>query len=323
MMKFTSPCACALAGAFSLFAAGCGSGGTVTPTSSPTPTPQTGSVTTMISDGATEDWATIGVKVLSVALVPQGGGTPVTVYTAPSTPPMINLVQLDQLSEILGNNASIPAGTYTAASLTLGANNSGSSCDVELVASGDPETGFDVPAGTSVPCSQIVIAGAQGSSGSMTVGLNVTLDTPLTVSADSSNALDLEFDLNHPALIVEHYPATATAPTWVVNFNGPVRHHPHPDLTKVILRHHYGQVTTVSQDNTSISMNLAYPVYPVTSPETANVDTNNSLTILADSTNGTLFYDLDTGNSPTTIMDFSSVASSLPNLYVRVAARYQ
>ena len=284
---------------------------------------QTGTVSAIISDSPTEDWATIGVKVLSISLIPQGGGTPVPVYTAPSTPPMINLVQLDQLGEILGNNATIPAGTYSAVNLTLGANNDGTNCDVELVASGDPENGFDVPPGTTVPCGQIMIAGAQGSAPNVTVPLKLTLDSPLTVTSKSNNALDLEFDLKHPALIVEHDPVGATSPTWVVNFNGPVHHRPHPDLSKLLLRHTYGQVASVKSDNTSITINRAFPVHPVTSPETATVDASNSVTILADATNGTLFLDLDNSNSPSTIMNFSSVASELPNLYVRIAARYQ
>src|SRR5215469_6465129 len=83
------------------------------------PGQQTGTVSAIVSDSPTEDWATIGVKVMDISLVPQGGGTPVSVYTAPSTPPMINLVQLDQLGEILGNNATIPTGTYTGVNLTL------------------------------------------------------------------------------------------------------------------------------------------------------------------------------------------------------------
>ena len=157
----------------------------------------------------------------------------------------------------------------------------------------------------------------------MTVPLSLTLASPLTVSDNSNNVLDLEFDLNNPTLIIEHEPVGAAAPTWVVNFNGPVRHHPRPDPTKIILRHHYGQVTSVSQDNTSIAMNPAYPVYPVTSPETAIVDANNTLTVLADSTNGTLYYDLDSSTAPSTITNFSSIASVLPRLFVRIAARYQ
>src|SRR5271169_2565990 len=87
----------------------------------PASTPQTANVSMLISDASTEDWATIGVKVLSIALVPQGGGANVTVYTAPSTVPMVNLAELDQIAEILGN-ASVPAGTYTGAVLTIGAN---------------------------------------------------------------------------------------------------------------------------------------------------------------------------------------------------------
>jgi len=98
-----------------LFSIACG-GGSSSGTSG-TPASTTGTVHVVVSDDATEDWATIGVKVLGVSLVPQGGGSPVTVYTAPSTPPVINLVQLDQLGEIIGN-ATIPTGTYTRARTT-------------------------------------------------------------------------------------------------------------------------------------------------------------------------------------------------------------
>jgi len=38
----------------------------------------------------------------------------VTVWTAPSPAPFVNLEQLDQLGEILGN-VSVPVGTYTGA----------------------------------------------------------------------------------------------------------------------------------------------------------------------------------------------------------------
>jgi hypothetical protein len=91
----------------------------------------------MVSDASSDDWATIGVKILSIALVPQGGGTPVTVYTAPSPAPMVNLEQLDQIAEILGN-VTVPVGTYTGATLTI----SGNPGDVALVVSADPEASF-------------------------------------------------------------------------------------------------------------------------------------------------------------------------------------
>ena len=286
-----------------------------------TPQAQTGTVSVVLSDDATEDWATIGVKVLSISLVPQGGGTAVSVFTAPSTPPMINLVQLDQLGEILGN-ATVPVGTYSSAVLTLSANNTGAACDVSLVVSADPESGFDLPAGTTVPCSQLVIAGAQGAAPSMTVPLTVTLQSPLTVTASSSNALNLEFDLKHPALIVEHDPVGAANPMWVVNFKGPVRHHARPDMSRLILRHAYAKVISVASDNASITVDRAFPAHPVTNPETATVGTN-PIPVHVDAANGTLFYNLDTGGAPTTITSFSTVATVLPNMYVRGAVRYQ
>jgi hypothetical protein len=281
-------------------------------------------ISMLLSDDPTEDWATIGVKVLSISLVPQGNGTPVNIYTPPATPPVVNLVQLDQLDEIIGN-AVIPTGTYTQAVLTLGANNTGTACDVLLVASGDPESGFDVPAGTTVPCSQIVIAGAQGTTPNLTVPLTINLASPAVVTGSSTNALDLDFNLRNPALIVEHEPVGATSPTWVVNFNGPVRHHPRADLSRLDLRHLYGQAGAVSADNTSVAVTRVIPVRPLTSPETATTDSTAAISILADAANGTLFYDLDntTSSAPVTVKDFSTLGSTLPNLYLRVAARYQ
>ena len=123
----------------------CGGGG-----SSNGPTSQqanTGTVNTIISDDTTQDWATVGVKVLSVTLTPQGNGTPVAIYTAPSSgAPFINLVQLDQLGEIIGN-ATIPAGTYSQATITV----SGNPSDILLTSASDPEPGFPLTtAGTRV-----------------------------------------------------------------------------------------------------------------------------------------------------------------------------
>jgi hypothetical protein len=103
-------------------------------------------VNMMVSDASTEDWAMIGVKILSISLVPQGGGAPVNIFTAGSTVPTINLVELDQLGESLGT-LPVPAGTYTAANLTISAN----SGDVSLVVAADPETGFAGTAGQRFP----------------------------------------------------------------------------------------------------------------------------------------------------------------------------
>ncbi len=102
--------------ALKIFAVGCGSGSPSSAGGGPIPGPQNGTVNLLLSDASTEDWATIGVKVISVTLTPQGGGNEVTLYTAPSPAPWINLLQLDQLSEIIGNMP-VQAGTYTAATI--------------------------------------------------------------------------------------------------------------------------------------------------------------------------------------------------------------
>jgi len=297
-----------------LFAMACGGSGSSS--SNPGTPANTGTVHVIISDDATEDWATIGVKVLSVSLVPQTGSA-VTVYTAPSTAPTINLLQLDQLGEIIGN-ATVPVGTYPAAKLTL----SGNPGDVTLVTSADPESGFDLGPSYTVPSSNIQIKGASGRAGSMTVPLTVTLVQPLQVTANSTNALDLEFDLKHPAFIVEHYPVAASAPLWAINFNGPVRHHLRKDLTRLLLRHTLGQVTAISTDNTTMTIAKDYAKYPVSTSSEGYIASNISLPILADSMNGTILYDVD-AKTKTTIKDFSTVATTLPNKFVRVAARYQ
>jgi hypothetical protein len=100
-----------------------------------------------------------------------------------------------------------------------------------------------------------------------------------------------------------------------------VHHHPIWDITRLILRHMYGTVTGVSSDDTSITITRDFPVEPPTNPETA-ISTSQSLTILADATNGTLFYDVD-AKTVVTIKNFSTVANSLTGRFVRVAARYQ
>ncbi len=286
--------------------------------SSPTGTPQSqsGNVSIVMQDASTEDWATIGVKVLSISLTPQGGGSPVTVFTAGSPAPMINLVQLDQLGEILGN-VQVPVGTYTGAALTIGGNPG----DVQLTVSADPETGFAGTPGSTIPSNQIQIKGTQGTTGSLTVPVNVKFDSPLVVTTSQSNALDLEFDLSHPAFIVAHVPVIPGPTIWAVNFKAPIRHHPIRDIAWLVLRHMYGTVTAVASDNTSITITKDYPVYPATNPENA-VQSSQSLNILADSTNGTLFYNMD-AKTVATIRDFSSVAASLNGKFVRIAARYQ
>ena len=277
---------------------------------------QTGNVSMMVSDAPSDDWALIGVKIESIALVPQGGGANVVVYSASAAnAPYINLVQLDQLSEILGN-ATVPVGTYVGAVLTVGGNPG----DVLLTTSADPEAGFAGAASTSIASSAIQIQHTQGTSGNLTVPINVTFDSPLEVTANSSNALDLEFDLSHPAFIIAHQPPGAGALLWAVNFEGPVHRRPIADVTRLVLRHLYGTVT--ANGGTSITVNKDYATYPPANPETA-LESSQSLTIDVDSTNGTLLYDLDTESGPTKITSFANVAALAAGEYLRIQARYQ
>jgi hypothetical protein len=271
-------------------------------------------VAAVVSDSPTEDWSVVGVKILNISLVPQSG-SPVSIYTAASPVPVTNLVDLDQIGELLGTNTSVPPGTYTGATMTISANQG----DVSLVVSPDPDSGFPGTAGATIPSSDINIVGASG--GTVTVNLNLV--SSMTLKKGQSTPIDLEFDLSNPLLIVEHTTSTG-GQTWNVNFsggNGTVRHHPLADLRFLVLRHVYGQVTSVSSDNSSLTMDRAFPTWPPVSPETAIV-TAQAINVNADSTNGTIYYDMD-ALTKTTIYNFSSIASSLPNKYVRVAARYQ
>ena len=115
----------------------------------------------VIRDAASDNWATVGVKVLSITLNDQNGST-VAVY-APATPTSVNLAQLDQIADLL--NGAIPAGTYTGATVVLAANPG----DITLIVGEDPDATLGLPAGTTVPTDQISINGATGNPGSQQV----------------------------------------------------------------------------------------------------------------------------------------------------------
>jgi Domain of unknown function (DUF4382)/Domain of unknown function (DUF5666) len=307
----------AVAAALVAACSGGGSGSSMSSPSStmPAQTSQSANLAVMVSDASTQDWATIGVKIISIALIPQGGGSNITVYTAATPVPTTNLVMLDALDDLL-NNPSVPVGTYTGALLTV----SGNASDMVLTTASDPEAGFAAAASTTIPASQIQVQHTQGSGSNLTVPITVDFDTPLVVSTGSSNALDLEFDLEHPAFLIGHVPNGAGATVWAVNFDGPVRRHPRHDLRRLVLRHTYGDVTKISSDASSITVTKEFPTEPVVTPETA-VAGSASLQITADSVNGTIFYDLD-AKTRTVIDNFSS-EMSLAGKYVRIAARYQ
>jgi hypothetical protein len=280
------------------------------------PAAPTGVVAMSVSDASTEDWAVIGVKLLGITLTPQNGGTPVTIMTAPAIPPVLNLVQLDNLSDLLGN-AQVPVGTYTKATLTLAA----SPGDVTLTAANSPSANFlsdGGVAGATVPKGDIQIKGAQ----SGTVSVTLTLAKPLVVSAAQTAHLDLEFILSHPAFLVDH-PQTGGADTiWTVNFNGTVRHNLVTAPEQMVLRHAYGTVTQVAAGGASLTMLRDFPTFPIATPEETATATPQLLQISADPVNGTLFHDVDAGTT-TSITNFSTVAATLPGKYLRCALRFQ
>lgn len=317
--RSTLPVLCATA--LALLLGGCGGGagsgssqGAAAPPTSTAPPPA--QVPLILSDASSEDWSVIGVKVLAIDLLPQGGGDAVRVFTAPSPVPMLNLAELDQIGELLGN-ISIPQGTYTGAKLTLSAN----SGDVSLTVAPDPEPGFAGAPGSSIPAGQIQIQNVQGTAPDLTSVAHVGFESPWTVGATGNGALDLEVDLSHPAFIVGHRPVGSGATLWAVRFDGPVRHHAVRDLTRLVLRHAYGKVDAVATDQTSITIDKVMAQMPVSNPETS-VDTGKTLAIQADATNGTWFYDVD-AKTRSLIRDFSAQSASLIGKYVRVAARYQ
>lgn len=305
-----------VSGALSLSLAACGGGSSGVVTNPPTTAPQAATVPLILSDASSEDWSLIGVKVLKVELTPQGGGPPVSIFTAQSPAPLVNLAQLDQVGDILAN-ATVPLGTYTQATLTVGANVG----DVLLNVAADPQTGFDGVAGSSIPADQIQIQGKPGSAPNLTAAVKVKFATPWVVGANQNGALDLEVDLSHPAFIVGHRRPGATVTTWAVNFDGPVRYHAIKDLTRLVLRHSYGHVTAVAVDNASITIAKDLPALPVQTPELP-ASTATTLQILADTLNGTYLYDVDAGTR-TLVTDFAVQSATLVGKYVRVAARYQ
>ncbi len=299
--------------------AACGGGGGGS--SSVSSASQSVSIPVLVSDAASEDWSTIGVKLLSLTLTKSDNTT--VAVTLSATPTALNLAQLDNLGEIISSVALNPGDTYTGATLTLSANPG----DVTLITSPDPEAGFPAVPGVQISSAVIQIQGATGATGNKVVTVPVTFAEPLVVptaaaAANGTPAVNLEVDLNHPAFIVAHVPPSSGTTIWSVNFNGPVKHKPSGDIRRLVLRHMYGTVASVSSDNTSLTFTKDMPHVPIVVPE-SGVATNQSITVLADGTNGTLLYDI-AAKTKSTIMDFSAASSVISTgKFVRVAARYQ
>lgn len=275
-------------------------------------------VPVVLSSDASRNWAKAAVRILSVSLTAQSGGAPVTIYTAPAAAPVINLEQLDHISQLLAQ-VSVPPGTYTGAVVTVGAN----AGDVALTSSDDPDSGFAAPLSSSIAAQSIKVQNSQGAPGAMTVAIPVTLPAPYVVSATAQPAapLALNFSLSQPAFVQSQTPVTDDPTLWAVDFQGPVTAQRLSDIASLVLRQMYGTLGTVSADGKSITVTRDYPAQPVVTPETA-VSTPQQLTILADSGNGTEFYDVDAG-SGMTASNFAALAGLTPGRFLRISARYQ
>ena len=275
-------------------------------------------VALMLSSDASRDWAQVAVRVLSVSLTPQNGGAPVTIYTAPSPAPAIDLQQLDHVSQLLGN-VPVPPGSYGGAVITMGANPG----DVALTSSDDPDSGFPAPLSTPVPSQSIRIQDSHGGTGGATTTIPVTFPVPYVVSAtaQAQDPLKLDFPLSDPAFVQAQTPVTDEPTLWAVDFQGSVSGKAVSDITSLVLRQMYGTLGTIASDGKSLIITRDYPTEPVADPETA-VATRQQLTILADAGNGTQFYDVDAGSSETA-SNFAALAGLSPGRYLRISTRYQ
>jgi hypothetical protein len=247
----------------------------------------TGQVDFLVSDAPADSWSAINVVLQKVALIPQGGGAPVVAYdqSTAGSPTSLNLVHLDDLADLL-TSASVPAGTYTKVLVQI------DPASVSLTDSQTPSHTYDVASGT------VKVVGLPG--------FLVDLSAPLVVTAGQTTQVDLDFDLGHPLFILDR-PGMGPggADLYLVNFERCVRHRPRPTLAGFLLRHLRGQVSAVSA--TSL---------------TVDTEHRGRKAVAVDTTNGSLFYDLD--QSPITPVPSTTVPAGLTaGKYVRIASRFQ
>jgi len=265
----------------------CGGHGTDTPTGSATT--GTAPVSFLVTDAPTDSWSNIGVIIRKAVLIPVGGKVSdgVTVYDGTGDAVTLNLVDLDELTELLGS-AQIPAGTYDRLIIQV----DGDPNNIELV----PADGSD-----QIPASSIVVRGADPVT--KLVEVPVTLSAPLTVVEGQPTAVQVDFDLGNPLFVVAHNVGGTTI--YTVDFH--VRHKPHTALKQVYLRHLQGQVTSVATDAKSFVLHTVHGKDPV---------------LLADATNGTIFYDLDaTPVAPSTAVTLP--ISLTATKYAKASVRFE
>jgi len=218
----------------------CGGGSSASSTTTPT-----GTASVIITDAPSDQWSAIEVVVTQVAFLNKADHTKeVVAFQGASA--KINLVDLDSVGELLAS-AQIPAGTYDALRITI------DPAKVNLVKAD----------GTVVPSSQLKVAGNS---------VIVNLSADLVVTANGSNAVQLDFDLAHPLFLVQ-----LPDLTWVMNLQ--VKHRPNVNgmtgVAQLMFRHRKGTLVSVG-----------------TSSFVLHTDSGNDLTVNVGA--GSWFFDADT-----------------------------
>lgn len=225
-------------------ALGLACGGSSSSSSSPSTPAAMGTASIILTDAPSDQWSAIEVVVTKVAFLNKADHTrEVVAFQGASA--KINLVDLDSVGELLAS-AQIPVGTYDALRITI-----------------DPASVNLVKAdGTSVPRGEVRVLGS-----SVLVGLSADL----VVTASSSNAVQLDFDLAHPLFLVQ-----LPDGTWAMNLQ--VRHRPIANgtagLAQMLFRHRKGTVASVGASSFVL-----------------RTDSGNDLTVNTDA--GSWFFDAD------------------------------
>ena len=170
-----------IAGLATVLMVGCGSGtgGSTSPTGSTGPT---GSLVTFGTDQPSCDVESFMVTIQSAALVPQGGGAAVTI-TAPSQP--VDFASLVDFMNIL-SFGNVNTGTYNQLTLTL----TGPQLTY-LSTSASPPSPVTLPTCTGTVTSNCT----SFSDGTATDTLNLMFSPPLTITANGTAGLVVDFDM--------------------------------------------------------------------------------------------------------------------------------
>jgi hypothetical protein len=246
----------------------CGGGGSSSTTSTPA---TTGAASIIVTDAPSDAWSTLQVQVTNVTLFHQGDHTKTEV--AFSGGAAINLVDMDSVGELLATSQ-IPVGSYDLMQVTINT---------------DPTTMSIIPEGSSTPiaASQIHVVGNGV--------IPVAMSPILTVTQGGSNAVQVDFDLNHPLFINQ-----ATNGDVVLNFQ--LKHKPNPAALHLIQLHrNLGTITSLNATSNSFLMHTKY---------------GRDLTLNTDLS--TKFYDVD--SQPFSAGSFAGLAASDA---VMVASRLQ